>query len=102
MFCETLAKALFFSGGLMGKLYQVAPPCTKVHQLWHNASSAWNAYTTEGVETVESVQRASSQICLNDYQRSTIVSSLINKLNWCSLQEQRTLTDFSFCFFLKI
>ena len=49
--------------------------------------------TTKGFATAEPVQRQAGRFASNDYQRSSSVSSLINKLNWSSLQECRTIID---------
>ena len=68
---------------------------TPVRPITGYASPAWNPHTTKGVATVESVQRRAVRFVCNNYRRSTSVSSLINKLNWSSLQERRTIIDLS-------
>ena len=63
---------------------------TPLRPITEYAIPAWNPHTIKGVATVESVQRrAEIHKCV----------LLINKLNWSSLQEQRTSTDLSLPFY---
>ena len=63
---------------------------TPLRPITEYAIPAWNPHTTKGVATVESVQRrAEIHKCV----------LLIKKLNWSSLQEQRTSTDLSVQFY---
>ena len=69
-----------------------------IRPLLEYASSVWDPYQTGQINSVEMVQRREESFCLNKYQKTDSVSSMITKLNWNSLSARRRASRLSvFC-----
>ncbi|XP_072033110.1 uncharacterized protein [Amphiura filiformis] len=53
------------------------------------ASSVWDTHTQRNTKKVEQVQRSSARFVIGDYNRTSSVSAMLQKLNWSSLQNRR-------------
>jgi len=57
-------------------------------QLEH-ASSVWDNSVKSNINKVESVQRNAARFTCRDYRRISIVTAMLRKLQWDSLQQRR-------------
>ena len=64
------------------------------------ASAVWDPHTIDKAHIVEMVQRRAALWTLNDYARTTSVTSLQSQLNWQTLEERRSVVRL--CLFYKI
>ena len=64
------------------------------------ASAVWDPHTKDKTHKVEMVQRRAARWTLNDYARTTSVTSLQSQLNWQTLEERRSVARL--CLFYKI
>ena len=64
------------------------------------ASAVWDPHNKDKAHTVEMVQRRAARWTLNDYARTTSVTSLQSQLNWQTLVERRSVARL--CLFYKI
>ena len=64
------------------------------------ASAVWDPHTKDKAHKVEMVQRRVARWTLNDYARTTSVTSLQSQLNWQTLEERRSVARL--CLFYKI
>ena len=64
------------------------------------ASAVWDPHTKDKAHKVEMVQRRAARWTLNDYARTTSVTSLQSQLNWQTLEERRSVARL--CLFYKI
>ena len=64
------------------------------------ASAVWDPHTKDKAHKVEMVQRRAARWTLNDYTRTTSVTSLQSQLNWQTLEERRSVARL--CLFYKI
>ena len=64
------------------------------------ASAVWDPHTKDKTHKVEMVQRHAAPWTLNDYARTTSVTSLQSQLNWQTLEERRSVARL--CLFYKI
>ena len=64
------------------------------------ASSAWDPHTQRNVKKLEQIQRSSARFVTKDYDKSSSVSTMLQALNWTSLQDRRTLSRL--CMMYKI
>ncbi len=55
------------------------------------ASTAWNPYTKRNINKIEMVQCRAARFVFNNYSRASHVSSMIDRLGWDNLQQQRLL-----------
>ncbi|KAI8516876.1 hypothetical protein Bbelb_054570 [Branchiostoma belcheri] len=53
------------------------------------SATVWDPYTTKGIQAVEAVQRRAARVTLNDYQRTSSVTQMLNDLQWPLLSERR-------------
>ncbi|KAI8517018.1 phosphoinositide-3-kinase, regulatory subunit 4 [Branchiostoma belcheri] len=53
------------------------------------SATVWDPYTTKGIQAVEAVQRRAARVTLNDYQRTSSVTQMLNNLQWPLLSERR-------------
>ena len=53
------------------------------------ASSVWDPYTDELVETIEKIQRRAARFVKSDYRRTSSIGAMINELKWTSTAERR-------------
>ena len=53
------------------------------------ASSVWDPHTVKNINKIEKVQRSGARFVMNDYSRSSSVTSMIESLKWQSLQTRR-------------
>ncbi|KAI8521408.1 hypothetical protein Bbelb_011620 [Branchiostoma belcheri] len=59
------------------------------------SATVWDPYTThytKGIQAVEAVQRRAARVILNDYQRTSSVTQMLNDLQWPLLSERRRKT----------
>ncbi|KAI8509393.1 hypothetical protein Bbelb_132410 [Branchiostoma belcheri] len=45
------------------------------------SATVWDPYTTKGIQAVEAVQRRAARVTLNDYQRTSSVTQMLNDLH---------------------
>ena len=64
------------------------------------ASAVWDPHTKDKAHKVEMVQRRAARWTLNDYARTTSVTSLQSQLNWQTLEERRSVARL--CLFYNI
>ncbi|XP_072051527.1 uncharacterized protein [Amphiura filiformis] len=57
------------------------------------ASAAWNPYSCEQVNALESVQRQAARFVYNNYERTASVTSMLQRLEWDSLATRRLLNQ---------
>ena len=55
------------------------------------ASAIWDPHTKRNIYKVEMVQRRAAHWTMNDYARTTSVSSLLHELDWQTLEERRSV-----------
>ncbi|KAI8497797.1 hypothetical protein Bbelb_244490 [Branchiostoma belcheri] len=53
------------------------------------SATVWDPYTIKGIQAVEAVQRRAARVTLNDYQRTSSVTQMLNDLQWPLLSERR-------------
>ncbi|KAI8519500.1 hypothetical protein Bbelb_027570 [Branchiostoma belcheri] len=53
------------------------------------SATVWDPYTNKGIQAVEAVQRRAARVTLNDYQRTSSVTQMLNDLQWPLLSERR-------------
>ena len=61
-----------------------------VRPILEYASPVWDPHTQCNINDIESVQRRAARFVSNDYCRTNSVTSMIQALNWPTLQERRT------------
>ena len=59
------------------------------------ASAIWDPHTKRNNYKVEMVQRRAARWTMNDYARTTGVSSLLHELDWQTLEERRSVARLS-------
>lgn len=64
------------------------------------ASAVWDPHTKEMTHKVEMVQRRAARWTMNDWNRTTSVSSLLHQLSWQTLEQRRSVSRL--CLFYKI
>ncbi|MCG7878558.1 MAG: reverse transcriptase family protein [Candidatus Thiodiazotropha endolucinida] len=64
------------------------------------ASAVWDPHTKEQTHKVEMVQRRAARWTMNDWHRTTSVSSLLHQLDWQTLEQRRSVARL--CLFYKI
>ena len=62
---------------------------TLVRPLVEYSSTVWDPYTQNNIWNLEMVQRRSARYVLNQYHTTASVTTMINQLNWESLQRRR-------------
>ena len=68
-----------------------------------SSNLSWNTqgpHTQEKTHKIEMVQRRAALLTTNDWNRTTIVSSLLHQLNWQTLEQRRSVSRL--CLFYKI
>ncbi|KAI8490180.1 hypothetical protein Bbelb_319180 [Branchiostoma belcheri] len=63
--------------------------CPLVRPHLEYSATVWDPYTTKGIQAVEAVQRRAARVTLNDYQRTSSVTQMLNDLQWPLLSERR-------------
>ena len=53
------------------------------------AATSWDPHTLRNTKKIEQIQRSSARFVMGDYQRSSSVSSMIDRLGWATLEERR-------------
>ena len=61
-------------------------------------SVAWSPMTKQETHQLDMVQRTAARMCLNDYSRYSSVTSMLQSLNWQSLDTRRKITRLSMMF----
>ena len=56
------------------------------------ASVIWDPFTEENIKKLEMVQRRGARFFFGDYRRTSSVTTMLNQLQWTSLQERRAQT----------
>jgi len=62
---------------------------TLVRPLLEFSSAAWDTHLAKDVHQLECVQRRAACFIMNDYRRTTSVTSLLNQLEWSPLSVRR-------------
>ena len=75
----------------------LSDPCTSPAGV---ASAIWDPHTKRNNYKVEMVQRCAARWTMNDYARTTSVSSLLHELDWQTLAERRSVARL--CLFYKV
>jgi len=63
---------------------------TYVKPIVEYASVVWSPYTKADITRIEMVQRRAARFVYNDFSSYSSVTSMLNKLNWESLEQRRT------------
>lgn len=66
---------------------------TYVRPTLEYASTVWNPYTAELVKQMEMIQRRAARFVVSDFHRRHSVTSMLQNLQWASLQERRAHSD---------
>ena len=88
-------KARQVNAFLRRNFYQCSPyvKCnlykSMVRPIIEYASPIWDPHSALNINRLESIQRSAARFCFNDYARTSSVTSMLNKLNLCSLKERR-------------
>ena len=53
------------------------------------ASTVWDPYQAVSITNIEKVQRRAARLVLNDYSRYSSVTSMLQQLQWPTLEERR-------------
>ena len=64
------------------------------------AAQVWSPHSSKGIHKIERVQRAAARFVLNDHRRTSSVTSMLERLNWPSLETRRMHQQL--CLFYKI
>ena len=70
---------------------------TMVRPILEYASTVWDPYKEGHISKIEAVQRRAARFVLNSYKRSASVTSMLNHLDWPSLQSQRKIKSLACC-----
>ena len=62
---------------------------TYVRPILEYASASWDPHTQRNIKKVEQTQRSSARFVLGNYDRRASVTSMLNKLQWPSLESRR-------------
>ena len=62
---------------------------TLVRPLMEYSSTIWDPSTKDNINKLEAIQRRCARFVLNDYRRTSSVTSMLQALNWKTLQERR-------------
>ena len=62
---------------------------TLVRPLMEYGCVIWDPYTASNIQALEMVQRRSARFVTGDYRQTSSVSSMLQQLNWPTLQERR-------------
>ena len=69
-----------------------------IRPLLEYSSSVWDPHQAGQINTIEKIQRKAARFCLNRYNKTDSVSSMIKELNWDSLAKRRKASRLSvFC-----
>ena len=63
------------------------------------ASTIWDPHTQQYTHKIEMVQRHAARWTMNDYARTTSVTSLLHQLGWQTLEERQSVAHI--CLFYK-
>ena len=63
---------------------------TYVRPILEYASVVWSPFTRTNIDKIEMVQRKAARFVFNDYHRFSSISSMLQQLNWDSLESRRT------------
>ena len=92
---EVTKKANSTLGFLKRNIHQ-CPPSTKalcyrtlVRPLTEYASTIWDPFTVANINKLEMVQRRAARMVMADYRPTSSVTSMLNHLQWTTLQERR-------------
>ena len=92
---EVTKKANSTLGFLRHNIHQ-CPPTTKalcyrtlVWPLTEYASTIWDPHTAANINKLEMVQRRAARMVMSDYRSTSSVTSMLNQLQWSTLQERR-------------
>ena len=92
---EVTKKANSTLGFLRRNIHQ-CPPTTKalcyrtlVRPLTEYASTIWDPHTAANINKLEMVQRRAARMVMSDYRSTSSVTSMLNQLQWSTLQERR-------------
>jgi hypothetical protein len=62
---------------------------TLVRPLVEYACTIWDPHTAQNIRKLEAVQRRSARFVMNNYTQSSSVTSMLDTLQWSSLEERR-------------
>lgn len=65
---------------------------TLVRPIVEYASCVWDPHTSKAISKAESVQRSAARYVMNNYSRRSSVTSMINELQWKTLQHRRAVS----------
>ena len=96
---ETICKkANSVLGFLKRNLYNCNPQIRSqaymlyIRPILEYASTVWAPYTKSSIEKLEAIQRRAARFVVSDYDYSTSVTSILNHLNWPSLDTRRQVS----------
>ena len=55
---------------------------------FYYASTVWSPHTATDIQKIESVQRRAARWAARDYRYTSSVTSVLNNLNWCPLDQR--------------
>jgi hypothetical protein len=62
---------------------------TLIRPLTEYSSVIWDPHTVENIRKLETIQRTTARMVYADYQTTSSVSTMLNQLQWTTLQERR-------------
>ena len=63
---------------------------TLIRPLTEYSAVIWDPHTAENIRKLEMIQRTTARMVYADYQTTSSVSTMLNQLQWTTLQERRT------------
>ena len=73
---------------------------TYIRPILEYAAVIWSPYTQTYIQQVEMIQRKAARFIFSNYSRFASVTTMLNKLNWQSLEKRRN--DLTLAMFHKI
>ena len=81
----------FLQRNLRGSPGPINAQCVKtfVRPILEYAAAAWSPHTKKCIERLEGVQRKAARFVMNDWNRTSSVTTMLSTLGWDTLEERR-------------